>query len=520
MIDRFKELSKKYYYNKAKAEYAREWIEKMCVHVKGEWDGKPFKLLPFQWEDIIQPVFGLYESKAKNARRLIKECYIEIPKKNGKTTLLAAVELFLLFGDGEPGAEVYNCAGDDSQANLLFRTAKLMIASNKTLKANSKPLYTEIRYKNSLIKKLTSKADTKHGLDAHGVIYDELHAATDNELYDTLKYAGAQRRNSIFFQITTAGYDKASICWDRHDYTLKVNSGSAEDDHFWGLIYAAKESDPPFDPKTWEAANPIYKHNETFQKNFAKDAIDAQNNIRVLNAFKRLRLNIWTGGSEKWFSDEDWMKGDGDLPDLTGKTCFAGVDLASTSDTAAVVLLFPVDDMYYLMPFIFVPERMIHERDKRNETFYFKWDKEGFLIRTPGNVIDYQYIRGKLLELRETYDIHSIGYDPYNATQLMLRLQDEDGFKIEPYRQGYPTMSAPTKEFEKLILSHKIVHGGHPVLRWMADNAQLRKDTNDNYMIGKTGYSTDKVDGMVAAVIALGEAMKNEFTSELKFDIW
>ena len=268
MKDRFKYLAKKYYYDKDKAEFVRNFIYERCHHVEGEWAGRPFELLDCQWEDIIKPVFGLYEYKG--GTRLIKECYIEIPKKNGKTTLLAALENYLLFGDGEPGAQVYNCAGDDSQAELLFRTAKYMVINDHILKANSQQLRTEIRYKNNFIKKLTSKAETKHGINAHAVIYDELHAANDQELYDTLKYAGAQRRSSIFFQITTAGYDRTSICWARHEYTRQINEGIFEDDQFWGVIYAAKESADPFDPQTWSDANPMYRHSETFRKNFKR----------------------------------------------------------------------------------------------------------------------------------------------------------------------------------------------------------------------------------------------------------
>ena len=513
MNDRFKELSKKYYYDKQAAEATITFIESLR-HVEGEWAGQHFKLLPFQKNDIIKPVFGLKEFKG--GPRLIKECYIEIPKKNGKTTLLAAIELYLLFADGEPGAQIYNCAGDDSQAELLFRTAKHMLLADQELADISKQLRTEIHFKNRYIKKITSKAETKHGLNAHGVIYDELHAARDRELYDTLKYAGSQRVNPLFFQITTAGYDKTSICWDRHEYTRKIIDGIFKDDNFWGIIYAASESDDWKDPKVWQKANPIYKGSKTFQRHFKKDGTEAINNITVENAFKRLRLNIWTGSEIKWISSEDWETGNKPLPDLTGKTCYGGLDLASTSDTTALVLCFVVDEVSYIMPFIFVPERMIDERDKRNESFYFKWAREGYLIRTPGNVIDYTYLEKKLEELTQTYNIISIGYDPFNARQKIIEWQDKFNVEFEEYRQGWATMSDPTKEFEKRIKSGKLVHGGHPVLKWMADNAMLRMDVNDNYMVGKGKISKDKVDGVVAAIISVGESIRMvEVTGEL-----
>ena len=518
MLNRFKQLSKKYYYDKEKAEDVIKWIEGLH-HVEGEWAGKNFILAEFQKSDIVKPIFGLREYKG--GPRLIKECYIEIPKKNGKTTLLAALELLLFLYDGEPGAQVYNCAGDDNQAELLFRTAKHMLIEDTNLSAICKILRTEIQYKNRFIKKLTSKAETKHGLNAHAVIYDELHAAQDPELYETLKYAGAQRRQSLFVQITTAGYDKTSICWDRHEYANAINKGIKDDDQFWGVIYAADKDDDPFSPKTWAKANPIWDYSPTFQKNFQKDATEAKNNITVLNAFKRLRLNIWTGSDEKWIADEDWMKGNGNLPDLEGETCYAGLDLASTSDTSALVLVFPKDGKYYIKPYIFVPERQIDRRDQRNENFYFKWADEGHLIRTPGNVIDYKYIHQTIKEINEKYNLVSVGYDPYNALQIITQWVEDEDLQVEEYRQGWATMSEPTKEFERLLMDGKIIHGAHPVLRWMADNAMLIKDTNDNYRVAKGKVSKDKVDGIVAAIMAMGEAIRyREKESEIYVDAW
>ena len=396
-----------------------------------------------------------------------------------------------------------------------------MLIEDDQLAGLCKILAREIHYKNRFIKKLTSKSETKHGLNAHGVIYDELHAAQDRELYDTLKYAGAQRRQSLFFQITTAGFDKTSICWDRHLYAEAINKGIQEDDNFWGVIYSALPDDDWQDEETWRKANPMYDVAETFRKNFYKDFIEAKNNVTTQNAFKRLRLNIWTGSEEKWIADEDWKKGNKELPDLEGKTCYAGLDLASTSDTSALVLVFPIDGLYYIKPFIFVPERQIEKRDQKNQAFYFKWASEGHLIQTPGNVIDYKYIEQTILECQKKYNIVSIGYDPYNALQVITKWVEDYGLQVEEYRQGWQTMSEPTKEFERLLLDGKIIHGGHPVLRWMADNAMLIRDTNDNYRVAKGKVSKDKVDGIVAAIMAMGEAIHyREEESEIYIGTW
>jgi phage terminase large subunit-like protein len=243
--------------------------------------------------------------------------------------------------------------------------------------------------------------------------------------------------------------------------------------------------------------------------------------LTVQNAFKRLRLNIWTGSEEKWISDEDWAKGNGEIPDLTGRTCYGGLDLASTSDTAALVLIFPIEGIYYIKPFVFVPERQIAERDKRNSAFYFKWASEGFMIRTPGNVIDYRYIRDTLLECKKKYNIVSIGYDPYNALQVVTQWVQDYELTMEEYRQGWQTMSEPTKEFERLLMDGKVIHGGHPVLRWMADNAMCIRDNNDNYRVAKGKVSKDKVDGIVAAIMAMGEAIRfREQESDIYVSSW
>ena len=524
---RLKKLVKQgYKFKPEKAEFTKKWIQDRCSHVKGELAGHRLILADYFYWDFIYPVFGLYTKNGE--RRLISECYIEIPKKNGKTTNMAGIELFLLGGDGEIGADIFNMAGDDGQANLLFRTAKMMVSQDDILKSSMKCYRSEIHYKNGQIKKRTAAADTKHGEDAHGVIIDELHVA-ERDLYETVKWAGEQRANSLFLQITTAGFDRTSICWDRHEYTRMINDGIIDDPNHWGVIYnistkAEKyclevDKEGNFTERainTWKSCNPIWEYSEVFRDKFYKSANEARNNITLENAFKRLRLNVWTGSEKKWISSEDWETGNKPLPDLTGMTCYGGLDLASTSDTTALVLCFVVDEVSYIMPFIFVPERMIDERDKRNESFYFKWAREGYLIRTPGNVIDYTYIEKKLEELTQTYNIISIGYDPFNARQKIIEWQDKFTPEFEEYRQGWPTMSEPTKEFERRIKSGKLVHGGHPVLKWMADNAMLRMDVNDNYMVGKGKISKDKVDGVVAAIISVGESIRMvEVTGEL-----
>ena len=303
---RFKHLCKKYYYDEAAAQEKIDFIEQYCTHVKGALAGNSLLLEDWIKDEIIRPVFGLKDRKDGN--RLIYSVYIEIPKKNAKTTVCAAIELALLFNDGEKGAEIYNCAGDVEQASLLFNIAKMMLRNNPELKSISETFQTTITYKDSFIKKLTSAPETKHGFNASAVIYDELHVANTRELYDSLYSAGAQRQNPLFIIITTAGNNKQSICYEQHQLTKKVLSGALQDDTHWGVIYTVSQKADIYLEETWRAANPLYDYSEPLRKFIKKMSVKVKNTPSFESAFRQLHLNQWVSAYDSWISDNDWMK--------------------------------------------------------------------------------------------------------------------------------------------------------------------------------------------------------------------
>ncbi|HDY90148.1 MAG TPA: terminase large subunit, partial [bacterium] len=485
-----------------------EFIETYCTHVKGALAGnaveypKPLILEDWIKDEIIYPVFGLKEKKGGN--RLIYSVYIEIPKKNAKTTICAAIELALLFNDGERGAEIYNCAGDAEQASLLFDIAKMMINNNAELKSISERFQTSITYKDSFIKKLTSAPETKHGFNASAVIYDELHVAKTRELFDSLYSAGAQRQNPLFIIITTAGNDKQSICYEQHKLTQKVLSGALEDDTHWGVIYSAGKKSDIYSEKTWRQANPLYDYSEPLRKFIKKMSIKVRNTPSFESTFRQLHLNQWVSAYDSWISDDDWMRCGGKEIDLTGMKCYGGLDLAATMDFNSLALLFPVEDMFYVKMFFWLPSDMVEKRVERYSNDFQIWVDKGFIKMTEGNVADYDIIKADISDLVKKYNIQSIGYDAKFSAPIVATIED---VVMNPFSQSIMSMSYPTKMLEMNIMSRKINHFNNPVLRWMCSNVAIYSDANENIKLVKN-KSIDKIDGIVALVMALGESVQ------------
>jgi len=497
-----------YRYDKKAANFAVDWIEKFCSHAKGELGGKPFKLEKWQKEEIIKPLFG-WKRKSDGLRRY-KRCAVFVPRKNGKSTLGSAIALYMLCADGEKGAEIYSAASDRTQAGIIHEVAKTMVNQNSELRKRVQVYQNSIVYEKtaSFYKAISSDVKTKHGFNAHCIIFDELHAQPNRELWDVLTTSIGARTQPIVIIFTTAGYDKKSICYNQYEYAKKVKAGIIRDDTFLPVIYESAETDDINDEKVWAIANPNY--GISLKEQYVRDeALRAQNEPGYENTFRRLQLNQWTSSDVRWISDTAWMASDHgvNMASLEGKACYAGLDLASKRDITSFVLLFPPDENgnYNVLPFFFIPEMNHQERVKKDNVPYDQWIKQGFVIETPGDVTDYDFIQAKIMELNKKFNIKSIAFDRWNASQCVINLQKE-GFECSPFGQGFGSMSAPTKELESHILSKKINHGGNPVLRWMASNVMLQIDAADNKKIHK-GKSTEKVDGMVALVMALGEYM-------------
>ncbi|MGB7479862.1 MAG: terminase TerL endonuclease subunit [Burkholderiaceae bacterium] len=512
MMTKSPNSSNEFWYDGAAAERAVQFFAKVLTHTKGEWAGQPLVLSDWQADQIIRPLFGW---KRQDGTRRYRTAYIQIPRKAGKSTLSAGIALYCLLADGEAGAEVYSAAADREQAAIVFEMAKGMADASAALRSRVKSYKRSITVQAtaSSYKVLSADAFTKHGLNASCIIFDELHAQPNRELWDVLTTSTGARKQPLTVAITTAGYDRHSICYELYSHACKVRDGILIDDAFLPVIYEAGKDDDWQDPATWHKAHPSL--GVSVQESYlAAECLKAQQMPAYENTFRRLMLNQWTEQATRWLSMEAWDKCGGDLPDLAGMACYAGLDLSTTTDISALVLAFPVGGTVHLLPFFFVPQEGVKKRSERDRVPYDQWIKQGHIIATPGAVIDYDYIRAKLNELAERYQIKEIAIDRWNAAQLSTQLSG-DGFEMIGFGQGFASMSSPTKELEKRIIAGEINHGGNPVLRWMASNVATEQDAAGNVKPSKK-KSTERIDGIVAAIMCLGrigvDAGDAEFT--------
>jgi phage terminase large subunit-like protein len=480
------------------------FIETFCCHSKGEWAGMPFVLLDWQRDWIMR----LYGWRRLDGTRRFRSAYLEVAKKNGKSTLIAGLTLYHLIADSEPTAEVYVNAFDRAQASIVFDESARMIRSSPSLRKrlrviNSQKLILD-PVTQSKLKANSAETASKDGVSSSCCVFDELHRQAKPDLYEIFEYAGSGRRQPLHIDITTAGFDRESICFKRHEYSEKVIAGLILDTTHLGVIYGASIKDDWESPETWFKANPslgITIKEDTFKT----DVERAKDSPSTLNNFLRLRLNIWTNASERFLARDKWDACGINIlipSELDGTPCYAGLDLASTTDIAAFVMIFEVDGKWVVKPRFWIPEDTAHERQKRDRVPYLTWAREGFLTLTPGNVIDYDVVRSDIARENENHPIIRLNCDPWNATQIANQLKEEDGIPVEFIRQGFLSMNAPTKELERLVLSGRIEHGSNPILNWMADNATADTDAAGNVKLSKQ-KSREKIDGMVALVDAI-----------------
>jgi phage terminase large subunit-like protein len=471
-------------------------------HSKGKWAGEAFALAP--WQAFV--VGSLFGWKRADGFRRFRTAYNEVPRKNGKSTLSAGLALLLAFFDGEPGAEVFCAATKRDQARIVFGEAKRMVQKTPSLKQRIRVFVSNLSVQEtaSKLEPLGADADTMDGLNPHGAVIDELHAHKNRSIVDVMETATGARRQPLQFEITTAGFDRHSVCWEHHDYSAKILEGILEDDSWFAFIASADAGDDWRDPRTWAKANPNLGASVSLE-DLERKCRKAINVPAAQNAFRRLHLNEWTEQEERWLDMIVWdaCAAIVDLDTLRGRIAFGGLDLANTRDITAFVLVFP-DRGYDVLPFFWVPQEGVRERSRKDRVPYDVWVRDGLIEATPGNVTDYDVIRGRIKELAALYRIKEIAYDRWNATQLVTQLQ-EDGAALVPFGQGFASMSGPTKELEKLVLERKLRHGGNPVLRWMASNVTVRQDPAGNLKVDKA-KSSEKVDGVVGLVMALGRA--------------
>ena len=512
------------FFDEPAAKRVVEFFERFLRHSKGQWAGQPFSLtskrenLPpaimkaigevatWQRDDVIMPLFGW---KRKNGFRRFREGFIDVPRKNGKSTLLSGTGNYMLFGDQEPGAHVYCAACDRDQAAIVYEEARNMVeASPELIKYAECFRHTiSVLRSKSMFKVISADARRKHGFNSHCNIIDELHAHTSRELLDVLLTGTSARRQPLTLSITTAGFDRHSICFEKYDYAKKLAKGVVFDDSFFQYIAEAPDDADWKDPLTWAKANPNIGVSK-FMDYLADECRKAQELPSYENTFKRLELNIWTQQDSRFISSDAWAACGGviDERELTNVPCYGGLDLSTTIDITAFVLVFLTDPVSIVCRF-WIPEDSIQQRVKRDRVPYDVWARQGVLSTTPGNVIDYDFIKAEIHSLKTIFDIQEIGYDPWRATQIAVQLE-ADGVKMVPVRQGYATMSEPTKELQKLIVGQQINHGNHPVLNWMADNLIVTQDAAGNLKPDRS-KNIEKIDGMVALINALDRMTRN-----------
>lgn len=495
------------YYDPVAAERPIIFGEKLLKHIKGEWAGRAIILE--EWEkDILRCVFGW---KKADGTRLIRVLYLEIPRKNGKSLLVTVISLFMLFCDGEPGAEIYAGASEKRQARVVFDQAKAMYKKSIGLRKRGRAFKDRIVYKDSFFEVISADADTKDGYNAHLVIIDELHAQKNRKLYDILRTSMGSRRQPLEVYITTAGEDENSICYELHDYTIKVNQGILKDPAHFGLIYGADRDDDPGDPRVWTKANPnlgvtikMDYMEKMYQEALAKPT--------KMPTFKRLHLNIWTKEKDIFIPYDTWKRcaRKYTLDDLEG-TCYGGVDLSSNIDVTAVSFVFPNEQYTRFREVLhcFIPEATAAIKEAEDRVPYRLWAEQGWVTLTPGEVIDYDFVQAYIDKFMVRFDVREIAFDAWGATQMLNALQ-KSGAEVIDFRQGFKSMSPAMKDFEALIVSQQLQHQNNPVLNWMMSNMSYIEDPSGNIKPDKGASrrkSRVRIDGGVATIMATARAL-------------
>ena len=508
------------HYDKKKADRAVTFIENLC-HTKGKWAGTPFWLLPWQ-EQLIRDIFGIVKP---DGNRQFRTAFVEICKKVGKSELAAAIALYLLYADNEPSAEVYGAAADRQQASIVFDVAKQMVEMSPALMKRSKLMGATKRIVNygnaGYYQVLSAEVGGKHGFSVSGLVFDEIHTQPNRQLYDVLtKGSSDARQNPLHFIITTAGNDRHSIAYELHTKAVDILEGRRVDPTFYPVVYGLKDDEDWEDEANWYKVNPSLGYTVDVER--LRDAYrEAKQNPADEITFKWLRCNMWVSSTVAWIPDAIYMRGNEpiNMASLEGRDCYAGLDLSSTGDITALVLIFPPrdeDEKFVLLPYFWIPEETIPRRVKANSVPYDIWEKQGYIMSTEGNVIHYDFIEKFIMDLSEKYHILEIAVDRWNATHVIQNLED-NGLTMVPFGQGFASMSAPTKEFYRLLMEGKIIHGGHPVMRWMAGNVVVDTDPAGNIKVTKA-KSKEKIDGIVAAIMALDRAVRHESEGRSVYD--
>jgi len=483
----------------AAAQHAIDFFPDCLTHTKG-FTG-PFVLEQWQ-QDIFATLHGW---KRPDGTRRYRESLIAIPRKNGKTSMAAGEAIYNLRCDGERGPEVYCAAFTRDQATLVFEPAANMIRQSDVMREHF-VIHDSVKRiichaNGGFMRAIPAEAASSHGFNASVVIFDELHTQATRDLYDVLKTSQGARRQPLFISITTAGHDRNSICWEVWDYARKVRDGLILDPYFLPVIYEIGEKEDWRNREVWRRVNPNY--GVSVSQDYLDEAFNrASSTPAYENTFRNLHLNEWTEQAVRWLSMEAWDRCGEDPGELYGQECWAGLDLSSTTDLAAFVMVFPQGRRFAVECRFWVPQESSVNRERRDRVPYSQWIRDGWIVATPGTSVDYDRIRADIVAIRDQYNLHTVAIDRWNATQLAKQLEG-DGINVGFFGQGYASMSAPSKFLEALIAEGNLAHGMNPVLRWMASNVAREEDAAGNIKPSKA-KSTERIDGIVALIMGLG----------------
>lgn len=499
------------FFDEFAAQRILDFCEQFLRHSKGEWAGQALRLEPWQ-KFTMWALFG-WKRKADGMRRF-RTSYLEVPRKNGKSTVAAGVGLYLMLADGEAGAEIYSAATKRDQARITHGEATRMVLASKALMGRVAKFKDNLNVPatNSKFEPLGADEDSLDGLNIHGAIIDELHAHRTRKVIDVLETATSARRQPMAYEITTAGFNQTSVCFEHHRYTQQILDGTAQDDSWFGIIFTIDDGDDWRNEETWRKANPnldISKKIDYMRQQAAK----AERMPAALNAFLTKDLDVWTQQSDRWIDIDLWDENAGTVneAELAGRTCYGGLDLSSVSDITAWVMIFPREDDSQEIDVLcrfWVPEAKLWDDDNKYAAQYRAWKASGWLQTTEGNAVDYAFIKRQIIEDAIKFQLVDMNVDRlFQAAQIMMELADE-GLTVVAMGQGFMDMAMPMKAFEGRLLKKKIHHGGNPVLRWMADNMSVKQDPAGNLKPDKAN-SQGKIDGIVALVMGIDRAERH-----------
>lgn len=493
----------------AAAHRAINYFREVLRLAEGEHAGKPFILEPPQ-AFIVGSLFGW---KGNDGYRRFRNAYVEMGKGSGKSPMAGGVGLYMLTADGEAGAECYAAATTREQAGILFKDAVKMVDQSPSLSArihqSGKNHVFNLAHlaSGSYFRPVSSEGKGLDGKRVHYAALDEVHEHPTATVVDKMRAGTKGRRQALIFEITNSGFNRQSVCWHHHEYSEKILEGSVSDDAWFAYVCQLDEGDDWRDEKVWIKANPNL--GVTIPLKYLREQVrEAIGMPSKENIVKRLNFCMWTEQSERWMPMETWAARAAEYgeEDLLRQDCFAGMDLASKVDIAAFVLAFPGERMR-ILPYFFIPEDNMDRRSKRDRVDYKLWVQQGHMIATPGNVIDFDFIRKFVNDLGDKFAFKEVAYDPWNSTQLATQLQG-DGFPMVEFRQGFRSMSEPTKEVMSLCMSEGLEHNNNPVMNWMMSNVAVQQDPAGNLKPDKE-KSSMKIDGPVAMIMSIGRAIVN-----------